>query len=71
MSDVIDLCTGAIALVALGVSLHEVRQANKMHRLSVQPHLTFSRVSGDRSLEITLRNTGLGPARILYFCFFS
>ncbi len=71
MTNVTDLATAAIALVALGVSLHELRASREERRIAVRPHISFRREASSekRTFRIVMKNAGLGPAELTAFMF--
>lgn len=65
-SDVTAIAGVFIASLALGVSVWQWLSARKQNRLMVTPHIILSRatVVGTRSIEVSLKNNGVGPAVI-------
>lgn len=61
---IIAVCSIIIAGAALCVTIIEARAARKHNRLSVRPHLEFTRILpvNPAGLKILISNTGLGPA---------
>lgn len=63
-----------VAIIALYAALNEADAVRKQQQASVWPnmeyHQSFRRVPGDEALEITLINSGIGPARIGMIEFF-
>jgi hypothetical protein len=60
---------GIVATLALIVAVHEVRSTRAHNRLSVLPQIdTFIKTDEiDQTIEVSLHNGGLGPARIKEF----
>ena len=66
--DVTAICSGIIALLALGVSVWTGIQNRRHNRLSVRPRLRIDRLTYLKSdVEVTVVNTGTGPAIIRNF----
>ena len=63
-----------VAVIALYAALNEADAVRKQQQASVWPHLEFHRsfrgVAGDERLDIVLRNSGIGPAKISLIEFF-
>ena len=63
-----------VAIIALYAALNEADAVRKQQQASVWPHLEFQRsfrgVSGSERLDINLRNSGIGPAKIELIEFF-
>lgn len=62
--DIPAIASGIIALLALFATIYQSHLSRKHNRLSVRPHLAVHSEENDNLFTITLRNDGLGPARI-------
>lgn len=60
------IASGVVALAALWVAWYQISHQRRHDRLSMMPHLDFHvSLANNIPWNITLRNSGLGPAQIM------
>jgi hypothetical protein len=61
---IVSLSAMAVGVCSLVITLYQTYLTREAARASVLPYLTFGVMSNDEGAYLTLRNDGLGPARL-------